>query len=82
MTYEIYHCTGLGMFTEEVKQPRKLVGTVEAESYEKAYVKSQNGAHLWNPHIPCRSTSVGDVIASEEGKMLVAGMGFKKIIFF
>jgi hypothetical protein len=39
----------------------RVVGIVEAESFEDAYAKSQNGLAGWAA-VPTRSTSVGDVI--------------------
>lgn len=78
--YSIYQCTSKKYsFTEEEDQPRAYVGSVEANSLEMAYRKSQNLDWPWNLNAPCRSTSVGDVIHGPDGHYMVCGMGFKKL---
>lgn len=83
MIYTIYHSTGKERFTEAPEQPRKEVGTVEANNLNEAFQRAQNGVLFkghWNLDKPCRSTSVGNVIADEEGnQFLVLGMGFQQI---
>jgi hypothetical protein len=76
-TYKIYHATSESMFTQKQDQPRKLVGEIEASNLDDAYFKTQNWETPWNMATPCRSTSVGDVIESDEGFYMVCGMGFK-----
>lgn len=86
--YHIYHCTQAGVrFTETENQPRIYAGFVEADSIEEAFQRSQNGGKYnstnvsealpWNLNNPCRSTSVGDVIQSDEGFYMVCGIGFR-----
>lgn len=76
--YHIYHSTGENRFSEVEKQPREYAGIVYADSVEEAYQRSQNITELgWNPTNPCRSTSVGDVIQSDDGFYMVCSMGFK-----
>jgi hypothetical protein len=79
--YHIHHSTEIGLrFTEEEVQPRIYVGFVEAESVADAFKKTQNlGESNWNPNNPQRSTSVGDVIQSNDGFFLVKGVGFKHL---
>ena len=79
MRYKIYHSVGNGMFTEKLEQARQFVGTVNAESFEDAYMQSQNFQELWNKETPCRSTSVGDLIVCGEITQLVCGIGFREI---
>lgn len=80
MKYTIHHATGEYRFTETEAQERKIVGTVEAESLNGAYYKSQNLLDNWNKEEPCRSTSVGDVIQEDSKFFLVCGLGFKEIL--
>lgn len=78
--YHIYHCTQAGVrFTETENQPRVYAGFVQADSLEEAYMLSQNqgDGDVWNAVNPCRSTSVGDVIQSDEGFYMVCGIGFR-----
>ena len=85
--FHIYHSTGKDKFQEVENQPRQYVGFVEADSIEEAFQRSQNGGKYnstnvsealpWNLNNPCRSTSVGDVIQSDEGFYMVCGIGFK-----
>jgi len=77
--YHIYHSTGKDRFSEVVDQPRIYAGFVEASSLEDAYALSQNIDQPWNPTNPCRSTSVGDVIQSDEGFFFVKGFGFDNL---
>ncbi len=88
--YHIYHCNGINKFEEIEHQPRKYVGSIYAESIERAFQRSQNDRHtngeeeqlnndIWNPTNPCRSTSVGDVIQDEDKFFMVCGTGFKEI---
>jgi hypothetical protein len=82
-TYHIFHAV-MPQFEEIIEQERKYVGSVLAESLEHAFVRSQNLERHWNQQSPCRSTSVGDVIQSEDNNIdyLVAGIGFKALIQF
>lgn len=75
--FHIYHGTGINKFNEVEKQPRVYAGFVNANSIEEAFVNSQNIVNDWNPINPCRSTSVGDVIVSDEGFYMVLSIGFK-----
>ena len=77
--FHIYHSTGKDRFQEVENQPRIYSGFVEANSLEKAFIQSQNqgDGDIWNAVNPCRSTSVGDVIESDEGFYMVCGMGFR-----
>ena len=75
--FHIYHSTGEDRFQEVENQPRIYAGFVEANSLEKAFIQSQNDENVWNTANPCRSTSVGDVIESDEGFYMVCGMGFR-----
>lgn len=77
--YHIYHSTGINKFEEVENQQRIYVGFVKANSIEEAYMLSQNqgDGDIWNAVNPCRSTSVGDVIESDEGFYMVCGIGFK-----
>jgi len=77
--FKIYHATGTNRFQEVEKQPRVLAGTIEADSLQGAFVKTQNFNESWNKENPCRSTSVGDVIESDEGYFMVCGLGFKPV---
>lgn len=78
--YHIYHSTGRNKFEPVEVQPREYAGFVEASSLEDAFIKSQNLDEPWNTFNPCRSTSVGDVIQSDEGFFMVDGVGFKELI--
>jgi hypothetical protein len=87
--FNIYHSFGINKFEEVENQERIYVGDVEANTLEEAFQRSQNGgiyntpnswsseALPWNLTDPCRSTSVGDVIKSDEGFYMVCGMGFR-----
>ena len=77
--YHIFHSTSAKAFTEETVQPREYVGYVEAQSLDDAYAKSQNDENPWN-YEPCRSTSVGDVIQSDDGFFMVKKTGFQELI--
>lgn len=80
MQYEIFHAIGKDtMFTETENQIRILVGVVEADSLEHAYTLSQNFDKPWSSFLPCRSTSVGDVIKDDKGCYMVCNVGFKAI---
>lgn len=72
--YHIYHSTGINIFQEVEKQPRDYVGFIEADSLEDAFKLSQGDI---NPDWDSRSTSVGDVIQSDEGFYMVLGIGFQ-----
>ena len=75
--YHIFHTTEAeSSFTETEVQPRKYVGYVEASSLEKAFEYAQNDHVDWAMN-EVRSTSVGDVIQSDEGFYMVCGIGFK-----
>jgi len=77
--FNIYHSTGINKFKEVENQPRIYVGFVKADSVEEVFMLSQNegDGDVWNAVNPCRSTSVGDVIESDEGFYMVCGMGFR-----
>lgn len=75
--YNIYHADGSAVFTETEKQHRQLVGSVMAHSLEDAFYLSNNLGKSWNELTPTRSTSIGDVIESDEGFFMVCGVGFK-----
>ena len=77
--FHIYHSTGKDRFQEVENQPRIYAGFVQADSLEEAYMLSQNqgDGDIWNATNPCRSTSVGDVIQSDEGFYMVCGIGFR-----
>lgn len=77
--YHIYHSYGPNAFQEVDVQPRKYAGFVEATSLDYAYYLSQNFDEPWNPTNPCRSTSVGDVIQSDDGFFMVCSFGFKQV---
>lgn len=77
--YHIYHSTGDNAFTEVEDQPREYAGYVEADGLEQAYQLSQNGDQPWNPTNPCRSTSVGDIIQSDDAFHMVCGVGFRTL---
>jgi hypothetical protein len=74
--FHIYHSTGKDKFQEVENQPREYVGFVEANSLEKAFEYAQNDHVDWAMN-EVRSTSVGDVIQSDEGFYMVCGIGFK-----
>lgn len=75
--YRVYHSTSEHRFTEVEEQRRVFVGTVKAENLEEAFRKSQNDLDTYWSNIGVRSTSVGDVLESDEGFYLVIGTGFK-----
>lgn len=76
MQYHIFHSTGENKFKEIEVQPREYAGFVEADSLEKAFEYAQNDHVDWAMN-EVRSTSVGDVIQSDEGFYMVCGLGFK-----
>ena len=41
---------------------------------------SQNFDEPWNPTAPCRSTSVGDIIQSDDDFFMVCGSGFQLLL--
>lgn len=77
--YSIFHAKNpspLGEVPKEID----YVGTVIAKSPEEAFKKSQNFEKPWNPNNPCRSTSVGDIIETPDGRiLLVKGVGFDEL---
>jgi hypothetical protein len=75
--FHIYHSNGINKFKEVENQTRHYAGCVEAGSIEEAYMLSQNQDKVWNTLNPCRSTSVGDILQSDEGFYMVTGMGFR-----
>ena len=75
--YHIYHSTGVNKFEEVEEQPREYAGLVYANSLEECFTLAQNLDKVWNPVMPCRSTSVGDVIQADDGFYMVCGTGFK-----
>jgi hypothetical protein len=78
--YLIYHCYEPNGFQEVDVQPRKYVGCVEAISLDEAYYLSQNFDEPWNPITPCRSTSVGDIIQSDDDFFMVCNSGFQLLL--
>lgn len=74
--FHIYHSTGKDKFQEVENQPRRYAGFVKADSLEKAFEYAQNDHVDWAFN-EVRSTSVGDVIQSDEGFYMVCGIGFK-----
>lgn len=74
--FHIYHSIGKDRFQEIENQPRRYAGFVEADSLEKAFEYAQNDHVDWAMN-EVRSTSVGDVIESDEGFYMVCGMGFR-----
>ena len=75
--FHIYQATEVGKrFTETEIQPREYAGYVNASTLEEAFRLAQNGNHAWDCY-ETRSTSVGDVIQSDEGFYMVCGTGFK-----
>lgn len=76
--YNIYHAEH-PTFDESFEGNRIYVGSVEANSLEQAYAKSQNIEWPWNIDKPCRSTSIGDVIQCEDQFHMVAGVGFIQV---
>ena len=77
MKHNIYHSLDYDRYSEEETQNRQYVGSIDAESLEDAFKKTQNLNGIWNESKPCRSTSIGDVIENKEGFYLVLSMGFK-----
>ena len=82
MKYKIYHPEG-GVLNHKClhgDMDFDLVATVEANSFETAFIKSQNDFNPHYAHLGIRSTSVGDIIVNEEGvSQLVLGLGFRQI---
>ena len=72
--YHIYHSTG--KFEEVETQPRTYAGFVQASSLEKAFEYAQNDHIDWTMN-EVRSTSIGDVIQSDDGFYMVCELGFK-----
>lgn len=79
MQYHIHQVVN-PTFSEDKVQIRRYAGFVEANSLEDAYLKSQNDERLWNPGVPCRSTSIGDVIQDDNGFHLVVSNGFEELV--
>jgi len=80
-TFNIFHCVNPS-FNEDFDQLRDFEGTIEAESLEDAYIKSQNlDEYGWNGAVESRSTSVGDLIQDVESEevFMVMGFGFKSM---
>jgi hypothetical protein len=78
--FNIYHAVGPEKFTETEDQIRIYVGHVEASSLEMAFNKSQNLEFSWNINDPCRSTSIGDVIESNNKFYMVCATCFKELV--
>ena len=79
--YNIFHCINPS-FSEEYDTLRDFEGTVEADSLQDAYIKSQNlDEYGWNGDNESRSTSVGDLIQEQESGevFMVMGFGFKSM---
>ena len=74
--FHIYHSIGKDRFQEIEDQYREYVSFVEANSLEEAFEYAQNDHVDWAMN-EVRSTSVGDVIESDEGFYMVCGMGFR-----
>jgi hypothetical protein len=73
--YHIYQSHSVS-FSEAEFQPRSYSGFVEADSLEKAFEYAQNDHVDWAMN-EVRSTSVGDVIQSDDGLYMVCNIGFK-----
>lgn len=79
----IFDNSELPKFPEEYTE----VGTVDTNDLNEAYALTQNSDTSWVMHnkttckfLQCRSTSVGDVIKTSEGKLfMVANFGFEEI---
>lgn len=78
-TFHIFHAIN-PCFEEVEEQQRKYVGSVTADSFEQAYIKSQNFDRHWNQKKPCRSTSVGDAIELDSVVYMVTNTGFRLLI--
>lgn len=92
MKFDIYHIKKTNFVAKKMPEVSYAkVGIVEAESLDDAYNKTQNIESSWlqNPDVSspltqCRSTSVGDIIFSQEEKQgyMVMQIGFKKVNVF
>ena len=80
--YLIYHMSepDWGLVEQPKNQPRKYVGSIEAQNEENAFELSNNIDNDWHPD-GIRSTSVGDVIYSVEEDIyfLCEAMGWGQI---
>lgn len=75
--FNIYHAVGPDKFTANPDQIRLYAGHVQAETLEQAFYLSQNLDFVsWNSLNPCRSTSVGDMIETDNRWFLVSDTGF------
>lgn len=84
MLYEIYHVVDNHIHLvprndDRIIIAREKVGTIEADSVEDAFIKTQNFDTNWNTNKPCRSTSVGDIIKCNNDMYQVLGVGFEKL---
>lgn len=79
--FNIYHAVGPDRFTESPDQIRLYVGHIQATSVEEAYRLSQNTEQPWNMNQPCRSTSVGDCIETNNRFFMVCNTGFQELIY-
>jgi hypothetical protein len=83
---KIFHANDSN-FKEEVQEDYTYVAWVETKDLNEAYQLTQNLDSYWTQNQGVithrkglRSTSIGDVIEDDKGKMhLVACIGFKKI---
>jgi len=92
MNFKIYQAQKGNFFADIIPASEYiLVAEVEANSLDEAYSKSQNISKSWlknngvkSEYTNCRSTSVGDIIYSEEEKKgyLVDMVGFKNVDIF
>ena len=81
MIWNIFHCIN-PTFSEDIEQERSYEGSVEAESLQDAYIKTQNlDEYGWNGDVESRSTSVGDLIQNDDTEeiFMVMDFGFKAI---
>lgn len=87
MNIELYHRKEPDFRARmEPFEPEKfeLVTTLDVhsdgeEGLEEAYRRTQNIDSAWRPQQPCRSTSVGDVMASGGKFYVVASFGFEEL---
>jgi len=81
MIWNIYHCVN-PTFSEDIDQERTYEGSINAESLQDAYMKTQNlDEEGWNGDMESRSTSVGDFIQNDDTDeiFMVMDFGFKAI---
>lgn len=74
--FRVWFATGPDRFTDKLDQQREVVGYVEANSLEHAFMQTQNIGRNWCEDKPLRSSSVGDVFESDQGFFMINGTGF------